>query len=111
MLRCAGVGVDAILPGAADEGACGLYAAFEIERADQRLDHVAEYVVAVGRAVVARLLAEAEVWRHADRAADRRADRPGDERVEALRECPFGRSEEHTSELQSLMRISYAVFC
>src|SRR3546814_121216 len=24
---------------------------------------------------------------------------------------PFGRSEEHTSELQSLMRISYAVFC
>src|SRR3546814_5898978 len=28
--------------------------------------------------------------------------------------CPignFGRSEEHTSELQSLMRISYAVFC
>src|SRR3546814_3545942 len=32
-----------------------------------------------------------------------------------LREGPFGsmwaRSEEHTSELQSLMRISYAVFC
>src|SRR3546814_1884576 len=25
--------------------------------------------------------------------------------------CPFVRSEEHTSELQSLMRISYAVFC
>src|SRR3546814_3194288 len=25
--------------------------------------------------------------------------------------CPPGRSEEHTSELQSLMRISYAVFC
>src|SRR3546814_6347400 len=24
---------------------------------------------------------------------------------------PHGRSEEHTSELQSLMRISYAVFC
>src|SRR3546814_1838518 len=24
---------------------------------------------------------------------------------------PVGRSEEHTSELQSLMRISYAVFC
>src|SRR3546814_4394962 len=24
---------------------------------------------------------------------------------------PFARSEEHTSELQSLMRISYAVFC
>src|SRR3546814_2378654 len=25
--------------------------------------------------------------------------------------CPMRRSEEHTSELQSLMRISYAVFC
>src|SRR3546814_1162399 len=25
--------------------------------------------------------------------------------------CPDGRSEEHTSELQSLMRTSYAVFC
>src|SRR3546814_2049917 len=29
----------------------------------------------------------------------------------ALRRRPVGRSEEHTSELQSLMRISYAVFC
>src|SRR3546814_1544951 len=28
-----------------------------------------------------------------------------------LAELPPGRSEEHTSELQSLMRISYAVFC
>src|SRR3546814_2126441 len=27
------------------------------------------------------------------------------------RHIGFGRSEEHTSELQSLMRISYAVFC
>src|SRR3546814_5903409 len=29
----------------------------------------------------------------------------------ALLETIMGRSEEHTSELQSLMRISYAVFC
>src|SRR3546814_2552374 len=29
----------------------------------------------------------------------------------ALREALAARSEEHTSELQSLMRISYAVFC
>src|SRR3546814_3960426 len=28
-----------------------------------------------------------------------------------LTEAPLRRSEEHTSELQSLMRISYAVFC
>src|SRR3546814_8352802 len=30
--------------------------------------------------------------------------------VDELNRC-FGRSEEHTSELQSLMRISYDVFC
>src|SRR3546814_6479737 len=30
---------------------------------------------------------------------------------DADRQIPAGRSEEHTSELQSLMRISYAVFC
>src|SRR3546814_4527550 len=30
---------------------------------------------------------------------------------EAKRVSPHERSEEHTSELQSLMRISYAVFC
>src|SRR3546814_3518105 len=29
----------------------------------------------------------------------------------SLHSVIFGRSEEHTSELQSLMRISYAVFC
>src|SRR3546814_6254673 len=29
----------------------------------------------------------------------------------ALPDAPRARSEEHTSELQSLMRISYAVFC
>src|SRR3546814_5141025 len=33
----------------------------------------------------------------------------GDEVLNVL--GPHGRSEEHTSELQSLMRISYAVFC
>src|SRR3546814_2209733 len=36
--------------------------------------------------------------------------RPGICRRRAFDDCP-GRSEEHTSELQSLMRISYAVFC
>src|SRR3546814_3314480 len=36
----------------------------------------------------------------------------GDEGVApAMRLMASGRSEEHTSELQSLMRISYAVFC
>src|SRR3546814_8662764 len=36
------------------------------------------------------------------------ANLPGQE---AQRQAGYGRSEEHTSELQSLMRISYAVFC
>src|SRR3546814_7012436 len=31
--------------------------------------------------------------------------------VRRAKTCGIGRSEEHTSELQSLMRISYAVFC
>src|SRR3546814_420127 len=33
------------------------------------------------------------------------------ERIDRVARAEFGRSEEHTSELQSLMRISYAVFC
>src|SRR3546814_8128640 len=37
--------------------------------------------------------------------------RTGDAIAEMLREMRDYRSEEHTSELQSLMRISYAVFC
>src|SRR3546814_10819390 len=32
-------------------------------------------------------------------------------KISSNREHPLPRSEEHTSELQSLMRISYAVFC
>src|SRR3546814_5575656 len=34
-----------------------------------------------------------------------------EERLEGVRSDTGRRSEEHTSELQSLMRISYAVFC
>src|SRR3546814_5015661 len=36
---------------------------------------------------------------------------PWEHYVEAYDTFDYGRSEEHTSELQSLMRISYAVFC
>src|SRR3546814_5442064 len=39
-------------------------------------------------------------------------ERPArDRRTHRHRQRPPARSEEHTSELQSLMRISYAVFC
>src|SRR3546814_1626529 len=44
-----------------------------------------------------------------DRVADRRQFGQHGARILALQQRP--RSEEHTSELQSLMRISYAVFC
>src|SRR3546814_3396344 len=51
-----------------------------------------------------------------DVARPRRRWRVGEERAQSYRSGPFRhavprRSEEHTSELQSLMRISYAVFC
>src|SRR3546814_8072671 len=48
--------------------------------------------------------------READRPSATARDRPGRHPVR-LRSVLSRRSEEHTSELQSLMRISYAVFC
>src|SRR3546814_6250879 len=45
------------------------------------------------------------------RSNPRGADRLGDRRARQNTEKAAPRSEEHTSELQSLMRISYAVFC
>src|SRR3546814_9532796 len=38
-------------------------------------------------------------------------DTDGDDRADVRKILFDGRSEEHTSELQSLMRITYAVFC
>src|SRR3546814_8748112 len=51
------------------------------------------------------------VGQYGQRASEIRAAKVGNERQ--LERCPAvaGRSEEHTSELQSLMSISYAVFC
>src|SRR3546814_1549495 len=55
------------------------------------------------------LRAEREAHQHSD---DDRRDEPQDQpRAQAHRYAGLTRSEEHTSELQSLMRISYAVFC
>src|SRR3546814_3772386 len=53
-----------------------------------------------------------EAWLSGGTVLDRAADGHfyADAAVE-LRPTHFLRSEEHTSELQSLMRISYAVFC
>src|SRR3546814_3336649 len=50
---------------------------------------------------------------HSSCRARRRPHRPRrrQERPSIVRRWTMARSEEHTSELQSLMRISYAVFC
>src|SRR3546814_9145808 len=48
---------------------------------------------------------------HAGGGLGRRAADPGELHHHGIEEVGEGRSEEHTSELQSLMRISYAVFC
>src|SRR3546814_1022773 len=66
---------------------------------------------------VARLLQADQEAVVAQQAQERRHTRPqlsaGERRrrLQARRCGTGGRSEEHTSELQSLMRISYAVFC
>src|SRR3546814_10880273 len=66
--------------------------------------------VALDRADCERIGIAAEL-----RIVDRDADRSDEARGRSQRRRDFGavalRSEEHTSELQSLMRISYAVFC
>src|SRR3546814_2575752 len=49
--------------------------------------------------------------RRLDREAVRGIDRMGGTILHTSRTDPRTRSEEHTSELQSLMRLSYAVFC
>src|SRR3546814_2768828 len=49
-------------------------------------------------------------WFYFHDTANLGADRAKVHQGELLK-LPFDRSEEHTSELQSLMRISYAVFC
>src|SRR3546814_5423420 len=57
------------------------------------------------------ILRKRDGFRHAyaDFDVDRVADYGDGDRARLL--AAAGRSEEHTSELQSLMRISYAVFC
>src|SRR3546814_1688285 len=68
-----------------------------------------------------RLISEAGgIARRLDGSPYRAADKPfssplvvacGEDQWNWLKSGIFDRSEEHTSELQSLMRISYAVFC
>src|SRR3546814_2627143 len=58
---------------------------------------------------VAESYAKASIYGAVRALADLNPERQG--RLLAYARDQFSRSEEHTSELQSLMRISYAVFC
>src|SRR3546814_2897001 len=69
--------------------------------------HRSEATVAL--AAASRMLL-AEISQQDGATTYRRFREPG-HRIQALPVQPLLRSEEHTSELQSLMRISYAVFC
>src|SRR3546814_8518808 len=78
--------------------------------------HVLEHAGVVGVVVAAVEAVGALDLRFAGRAARLRGARAGADRGAAQQHeaAPLAdrvRSEEHTSELQSLMRISYAVFC
>src|SRR5690242_4241105 len=90
VLRRLAMRADALRPGTADEGARKGQSPFEIERADQRLHHVAQHIVAVGGAVVACLLAQAQMRAHAVLARDLGAHRPRHQRIQALRQRAFG---------------------
>src|SRR3546814_7418807 len=68
------------------------------------------------QAAVEPIYEEMDGWSESTAGARSYADLPAQaikyiQRVQELIETPIARSEEHTSELQSLMRISYAVFC
>src|SRR3546814_7300367 len=84
----------------------------DVDLIADRVDDFRQLVKAAARAVK---LTPAMVGHHDAGAAD--VDRPpgvldGHDALETELTVPMpDRSEEHTSELQSLMRISYAVFC
>src|SRR3546814_2548136 len=68
----------------------------------------------VGLVDILRVSGQRDPAERSDTPAEERTDIGGDEAGEGKRVLNtffLGRSEEHTSELQSLMRISYAVFC
>src|SRR3546814_1575936 len=54
-----------------------------------------------------------ESWLRRERALPPSSPQSSSSHIESIADCHStnNRSEEHTSELQSLMRISYAVFC
>src|SRR3546814_6875097 len=72
---------------------------------------ISEQVQAEERALVVVLLGEVLDVEVAIAAFEFQSQIRGNRTTDRERSGESGRSEEHTSELQSLMRISYAVFC
>src|SRR3546814_10787792 len=88
-------------------------AAFQVRRAGDDhatiLGEVHAYQPRVGQFADADRAVDAFIGQIGD--AIGQIERDIDVRVRFEKRCDRRRSEEHTSELQSLMRISYAVFC
>src|SRR3546814_5987901 len=102
--------VDDVRAGLADESV--LAEAVERLRVFTKSEAVADQLVGPVRQQIARIGAEIQAfqelasrWMTAEDARERLPD------LGKARDAASARSEEHTSELQSLMRISYAVFC
>src|SRR3546814_8317564 len=74
------------------------------------LDHLADEVAPNDLRFKFRLIPKATLDRRKKSASRRLTSGEGDRLARIAKVFSF-RSEEHTSELQSLMRISYAVFC
>src|SRR3546814_2185318 len=89
----------------------GLYTAGH-ERHDRPVDHPCHHRSDGGRRLCRPSLGDARLSLVASQEPPRAAPRPVREKRLVRRNVRHTlRSEEHTSELQSLMRISYAVFC
>src|SRR3546814_5089023 len=86
------------------------FAADLIEQQRDRIDHARDLELAITGIAVTGLAPGADL-RAAAPAREPRGGGPTEEQRMAEQRLNFARSEEHTSELQSLMRISYAVFC
>src|SRR3546814_8898223 len=86
----------------------------------QKFDYMSEALAeaalaaAAGEVPVGAVLVDAPsgaILARAHNRVERDADPTAHAELLAIRAAAADRSEEHTSELQSLMRISYAVFC
>src|SRR3546814_9088348 len=93
-----------------DHGHCGVLHGHEVDN-DRTLLNLGKQAVAAARAG-ADVIAPSAAMDGQVQAIRKALDEAGFSQTAIMAySTKFARSEEHTSELQSLMRISYAVFC